>query len=103
MHVSADRPLLRAAEAGTLAEMARELDAGGVLATCACPIRERDSLDRVMVEAKRAGALLVIDVLRRLAAGELVAQPLDMTEAAYYSFPTAAAVKEFRRRGHRLL
>jgi methionyl-tRNA formyltransferase len=87
----------------TVHEMAREVDAGAILGTVEYPIRDRDSLDRVMTETKRAGARLMIRVLRELAAGAAAARPLDMATAAYYSFPTSAHARDFRRRGHRML
>jgi methionyl-tRNA formyltransferase len=87
----------------TVHEMARELDAGAILGTVEYPIRERDSLDRVMTETKQEGARLMIRVLRQLAAGAAAGRPLDMTTASYYSFPKAKDASEFRRRGHRLL
>ena len=37
----------------TVHEMAEELDAGAVLGTLECPLRERDNLDRVITETKR--------------------------------------------------
>jgi len=87
----------------TVHEMVPKLDAGAVLGTLEFEIRQRDNLDRVITETKRAGAALMIDVLRQLANGSLKPRPLDMTQAGYFKFPTAADVKTFRRRGHRLL
>jgi methionyl-tRNA formyltransferase len=87
----------------TVHEMAAELDAGAVLGTKECPIRERDSLDRVMIETKQEAARLLIRTLRELAAGTTVAQPLDMTNASYYSFPTRSDAASFRKHGHRML
>ena len=83
--------------------MAEKLDAGDVLATQEVPLRKADSLDRVIVETKRQGARLMIDVLRRIASDEIEPQPLDMTEAGYFSFPKPADVRLFRKRGHRML
>ncbi|MHC4428869.1 MAG: methionyl-tRNA formyltransferase [Planctomycetota bacterium] len=87
----------------TVHEMAEKLDAGAVLGTLEVPIRPRDSLDRVITDTKRQGARLMIDVLRRIAAGEARPQPVDMSEAEYFSFPKPQDVKAFRKRGHRLL
>ena len=87
----------------TVHEMAEKLDAGAVLGTVEVPIRTRDSLDRVITETKRQGARLMIDVLRRIAAGEARPQPVDMSEAGYFSFPKPQDVKAFHERGHRLL
>ena len=87
----------------TVHEMAEKLDAGAVLATRAVPIRPRDSLDRVVKETKRQGARLMIDVLRRIRAGAVTPEPLDMSEAKYFSFPGRDDARAFRKRGHRLL
>jgi methionyl-tRNA formyltransferase len=87
----------------TVHEMAPALDAGAVLGTTECAIQDRDSLDRVMTEAKREGAHLLIRVLSELASGDSKAQPIDMEDASYYSFPKRDDVKSFRKRGHRLL
>lgn len=87
----------------TVHELVEKLDAGAVLGTLEVPIRERDTLDRIIVETKRQGARLMIDVLRRAAAGTLDPMPLDMSEAGYFSFPKPEDVRALRRRGHRLL
>jgi methionyl-tRNA formyltransferase len=87
----------------TVHEMAREVDAGRILGTVECPIHERDSVDRVMTEAKAAGARLMIRVLGEIARGTVVPRPLDMSEASYYSFPTRQDASNLLRRGHRLL
>jgi methionyl-tRNA formyltransferase len=87
----------------TVHEMVPKLDAGDVLGTLDFPLDERDSLDRVITETKRAGATLMIEVLRQLAAGAARPQPLDMSQAGYFRFPTSGDVKAFRRRGHRML
>jgi methionyl-tRNA formyltransferase len=87
----------------TVHEMAERLDAGAVLGTAECRIEERDSLDRVMVAAKHAGARLLIHVLRELSAGKVQPQELDMGDASYFSFPTRADVLRLRELGHRLI
>lgn len=87
----------------TVHEMAEKLDAGAVLDTFEFPLRESDSLDRVITETKREGARLMIRVLRQLAAGTTHPKPVDMTGAQYFSFPKPADVAKFRQRGHRML
>lgn len=87
----------------TVHEMAEKLDAGGVLGTIEFPLRERDSLHRVITGTKREGARLMIDVLRRMKAGQAEAEPLDMSGAGYFSFPKPADVRTFRSLGHRML
>ena len=87
----------------TVHTMAEKLDAGAVIATGTLELKARDSLDRVITEAKRTSARLLIRVLRDLKAHRIEATPIDMARASYFSFPTRADVREFRKRGHRLL
>jgi hypothetical protein len=42
-------------------------------------------------------------VLLDLRAGRAQSSPLDMNHADYFSFPKPEHVREFRKRGHRLL
>jgi methionyl-tRNA formyltransferase len=87
----------------TVHKMVHKLDAGDVLATQSFPLKKSDSLDRVIKGTKREGARLLIQVLRDLNSGQLRPIPLDMAEGGYFSFPKASDVRQFRRRGHRLL
>lgn len=87
----------------TVHQMVEQLDAGAVLGTCEWPLRERDSLDRVITGTKQAGARLMIDVLRRLRAGDTTGTPLDWSEKRYFGFPQPADVRAFRMKGHRML
>jgi methionyl-tRNA formyltransferase len=87
----------------TVHEMAEKLDAGGVLGTASVPIAPRDSLDRVITITKQEGARLLIRVLQKIRSNQAAAMPLDMKDAAYFSFPKREHVLEFRKRGHRLL
>ena len=87
----------------TVHRMAEKLDAGDVLATQLFPIRRGDSLDRVIKGTKREGARLLIGVLRDLRTDRAQSTPLDMDQAGYFSFPKPDDVREFRKRGYRLL
>lgn len=87
----------------TVHEMVEKLDAGGIVQTREFPLRDRDSLDRVIVGTKQESARLMIEVLERFAAGPVEAEPLDMTGKKYFSFPQPADVRRFRKRGHRML
>jgi methionyl-tRNA formyltransferase len=87
----------------TVHEMAPEVDAGRILGTVECRIHEHDSVDRMMVEAKVAGAQLMIQVLGEIADGTVAPRPLDMSEASYYSFPKRQDARRLLKRGHTLL
>jgi methionyl-tRNA formyltransferase len=87
----------------TVHEMAEALDAGKILGTVMVPIEPRDSLDRVISTTKEAGARLLIDVLSKIGRGQESRVPVDMSGKKYFSFPQREHVREFRKRGHRLL
>lgn len=87
----------------TIHEMAEKLDAGGIIATREYPITDRDSLDRVIIGTKRAGARLMIDVLQNYAQDNISVTELDMSNASYFSFPTPKDVRALRKCGHRML
>ena len=87
----------------TVHEMAEALDAGKILGTIMVPIESRDSLDRVISTTKEAGARLLIDVLGKIGRGQESRVPVDMSGKKYFSFPQREHVREFRKRGHRLL
>ena len=87
----------------TVHEMAEKLDAGAILGTVRVPIAPRDSLDRVITTSKQAGARLLIEVLEQVRLGATSRVPLDMAGASYFSFPGDQHVREFVKRGHRLL
>ncbi|MCH2147527.1 MAG: hypothetical protein MK073_06900 [Phycisphaerales bacterium] len=87
----------------TIHEMAEQLDAGGIISTKAFPLREKDTLNRVIIGTKQEGARLMIDVLSDFDTKFASKQTLDMSEAKYFSFPTPKDVKALRRVGHKML
>jgi methionyl-tRNA formyltransferase len=87
----------------TVHDMAEKLDAGSILGTVTVPIEPGDSLDRVITKTKQEGARLVIDILGKIGRGQASRVPVDMSGASYFSFPKREHVREFRKRGHRLL
>ncbi len=87
----------------TVHEMAKKLDAGGVIKTKDFPLKDRDSLDRVIVGTKQDGARLMIEVLCDIQSGKLDATQLDMKDASYFSFPQPKDVRALRKRGHKML
>ncbi|MCA9304837.1 MAG: hypothetical protein KC996_12005 [Phycisphaerales bacterium] len=87
----------------TVHEMVEKLDAGDILGTLEWPLKEHDSLDRVITGTKQDGARLMMDVMLRMKRGEAEVTPLDMSEKNYFRFPQPKDVKAFRRRGHRMI
>lgn len=87
----------------TVHEMVEVLDGGKILGTVAVPVRQSDSLDRVITATKQEGARLLIEVLDQIRRGQTAGVPVDMSAASYFSFPKREHVSEFRQRGHRLI
>lgn len=87
----------------TVHAMEEKLDAGDILATAPFAIEPHDSLDRIITGTKRQSAKLLMRVLRDFRAGKVRRTPIDMRKAGYFSFPGREDVREFRKRGHRLL
>jgi methionyl-tRNA formyltransferase len=90
----------------TIHEMAEKLDAGGIIATLEFPLSTCDSLDRVIVGTKEAGARLMIETLRKYdvrSGSRPSSRRFDVAEGSYFRFPDAASVRAYRARGHRLI
>jgi methionyl-tRNA formyltransferase len=87
----------------TVHEMAKKLDAGGIIKTKDFPLKDHDSLDRVIIGTKQEGARLMIEVLCDIQSGKLDATPLDMSNASYFSFPQPKDVRALRKRRHKML
>jgi methionyl-tRNA formyltransferase len=86
----------------TVHRMTSRLDRGAIVATKAIAVSERDSLDRVMSVAKREAARLMMEALRTIRDADGYREYLPAETPSYFSFPTRSAVRQFRRRGHRL-
>jgi len=87
----------------TVHEMVEKLDAGDILGTLEWPLKEHDSLDRVITGTKQDGARLMMDIMLKMKAGEAETTPLDMSTKKYFRFPQRKDVKAFRKRGHRMI
>lgn len=87
----------------TIHAMAEKLDAGDILATHTFAIKQHDSLDRIITGTKRQSATLLLRVLHDIRTGHVQRTPMDMRKAGYFSFPSRKDVREFHKRGHRLL
>ena len=87
----------------TVHEMVEKLDAGDILGTIEWPLKENDSLDRVITGTKQDGARLMMNVILKMKAGEMELTPLDMSNKQYFRFPQSKDVKAFRKRGHKMI
>ncbi|MDF1809632.1 MAG: formyltransferase family protein [Phycisphaerales bacterium] len=87
----------------TVHEMVEKLDAGDILGTLEWPLKEHDSLDRVITGTKQDGARLMMGIMLKMKSGEAETTPLDMSTKKYFRFPQRKDVKAFRKRGHRMI
>jgi methionyl-tRNA formyltransferase len=93
------------AETGvTVHWMDARVDQGDIVLQRAVPIRDDDTVHRLVMRSKvEFGRDLVIAAIEAIERGDAPRAPMDMSVASYVSFPDAAAVAEFRRRGRRFI
>ena len=89
----------------TIHKMAPKLDEGDIVLTQQTEIMSTMTLESLIKITKAKSALALMDLLVRLAngSGTMDGHPPGIDGEAYYSFPTRADVKEFKRRGNRVL
>lgn len=87
----------------TIHTMATKIDEGTALLQEQLPYSEKESLDSLIRRTKRHGAHCMIAALRQIAAQSQKTFALDGPGGSYFTFPTPAEMKEFRRRGLRAI
>lgn len=79
-----------------------KIDAGELCGQRIFAIEPDETLDEFVRRSKSIAADLLIEVLRKLDAGDLERQPLDLNEGSYYSWPKSQDVERFRAAGRRV-
>ena len=87
----------------TIHEMPTRLDRGGILLQRGTDITPGMSLDRLIRTTKIESARALRDLLKMIAKGEARTTTLPDHEGSYFSWPTRAEARAFRRCGGRLL
>lgn len=87
----------------TIHTMAARVDEGRALLQEQLPIVPGESLDALIRRTKRHGAHCMLKVLQQIAQGTHTAVATDDATSSYFTFPTAAEIREFRRRGYRAI
>lgn len=87
----------------TIHTMAAKLDEGKALLQEQIPIVQGESLDSLIRRTKRHGAHCMLKVLHQVAQQTQTQLSLESQPGSYFTFPTAAEMKEFRRRGFRAI
>lgn len=86
----------------TIHTMAARVDEGIALLQEQLPIDQTESLDSLIRRTKRHGAHCMLTALRQIAAQTQRTLVLE-GQSSYFTFPTLAEIKEFRRRGLRAI
>ena len=79
------------------------VDEGAILMRSSTPILPEDSLDDLIVKTKAAGARLMQEAITGMREGTLKDQENRKSEGSYFTFPKPGEVREFRKKGYRLL
>jgi hypothetical protein len=91
------RPLTRPCSARDVARRC------GIIMQCPVPIHPADSLHDLMVRSKQIGARALLQAVDQIQKGMARPQPMDRSQATYFSFPQRADARRLRRMGHALL
>lgn len=87
----------------TIHYMAPKVDEGAALLQEELEIQAGEPLDRLIRRAKRHGAHCMAKVLRQMETGTQQPVPLDNSHGSYFTFPTLDEIREFHRRGFRVV
>lgn len=87
----------------TIHYMAARVDEGEALLQEQLPIQEGESLDSLIRRTKRHAAHCMLAVLQQIAGQTQKTLSLKDQPGSYFTFPTPAEMKEFRRRGFRAI
>lgn len=87
----------------TIHRMNEDLDDGEIILQQDVEVGSNETLDSYIRKTKRLGAEMMIEAVRQITNGEAVLKPNDRNESMYFTFPTPEEVKEFRRKGRKLL
>lgn len=79
------------------------LDDGAIIAQQEVPTVAGESLDDVICRTKRGGAALMHSAIAAIRDGRATELPNQKEAATYFTFPTKDIVRDFRRKGFRLL
>lgn len=92
------------ATGATLHYMDDRIDNGGIISRIRVPIDQGMSMFDLIQSTKRRGGDMVCDVLKRVIEGEEIdTQPNEADPDNYYTWPTVEQMRDFRRKGGRLI
>ena len=87
----------------TIHEMVEKVDAGRIILQEKTRIEPGMTLDRLIKITKKKNAEALVKVLEMFNREEVEYKPLPDKKGSYFSFPTKDVVKEFRKRGYKII
>jgi methionyl-tRNA formyltransferase len=81
-----------------------KIDHGDIILQARVPIADDDTVHSLVHRSKiEIGKHLLVDAIERIEQGHATRTPIDAAQASYFSYPDAAALREFRGRGRRFI
>jgi len=87
----------------TVHEINPKLDDGRIILQEPVAIESGESLENLIRRTKRIGAHVMMRALGMIRSGNVEYRDNPVTEGSYFSFPTSEDVREFKRRGKRIM
>jgi methionyl-tRNA formyltransferase len=86
----------------TIHRINKGIDTGDIIIQNYIPVRENESLHKLMLRSKKEGARIMIQVIEDFRKGRISYKKMEGA-GSYFTFPTRDDVTEFKRRGNRLI
>lgn len=83
----------------TVHYMSADIDDGDICLQDSVDISDCRTMFQLMRKTKELGGELIVETVRRIAAGTLVTRPNDTRNGSYFTWPTVEQAREFRRKG----
>jgi len=87
----------------TIHEINPGIDDGRIILQKDVDIPAGETLDSLIKRTKKIGAQFMIEAIELIKSGKVDYKENPATEGSYFSFPTREDVKEFKRRGHKIM
>ena len=87
----------------TIHEISPKIDDGRIILQKEVDIKPKETLDALIKRTKRIGAHLMIEAIEVIKSGKVKYVDNKEAEGSYFSFPTREDVREFKKRGKKLI
>ena len=87
----------------TVHYMDDRIDNGGILGQVRVDISDSPSMYQSIQRTKKAGGQLMIQTITKIADNTITVTPNDSSQGSYYTWPTIEQMREFRKKGGRLI